>query len=118
MKAVAVCIVMGVAMLLGFAQNAFDSEKARVLTLENAWNEAEKNKDAKAIAGLLAEGFSYTGSDGSFMNKKQYLASITESGYRPDQILNDSMNVQAYEHAAVVTGTYRERGSDKGKSYS
>jgi ketosteroid isomerase-like protein len=118
MKAVRVCVVLVTTMLAGFAQNAFDSAKARVLTLENAWNAAEKNKDAKAISGLLAESFSYTDSDGAFMNKEQYLASITEAGYRPDQIVNDAMTVQAYEHAAVVTGTYRERGNDKGKSYS
>ncbi len=52
------------------------------------------------------------------MNKVQYLASIAEAGYRPDQIVNDSMNVQTYERAAVVTGTYREKGAEKGKAYS
>ena len=118
MKAVRVCVVLALTMLAGFAQSAFDSEKARVVALENAWNEAEKNKDAKAIDGLLAPSFSYTDSDGTLMNKGQYLASITEAGYRPDQIVNDSMEVHPYEHAAVVTGTYREKGADKGKAYS
>ncbi|HXM67121.1 MAG TPA: nuclear transport factor 2 family protein [Candidatus Acidoferrum sp.] len=118
MKAVRVCVVLALTMLPGFGQSAYDSQKARIVALENAWNEAEKHKDAKAIAGLLAPSFSYTDSDGSFMNKQQYLASITEAGYRPDQIVNDSMSVQAYEHAAVVTGTYKEKGAEKGKSYS
>jgi ketosteroid isomerase-like protein len=89
-----------------------------VLALENSWNEAEKNKDAKAISGLLAPTFSYTDSDGSFMNKEQYLVSITEPGYRPDQIVNDSMRVEVFEHAVVVTGTYKEKGAEKGKAYS
>jgi len=118
MKAVKVCLVLGLMILASYAQSSFDSEKARVAALENAWNEAEKNKDGKAIDGLLAPSFSYTDSDGSFMNKEQYLASITEAGYRPDQIVNDSMSVQAYEHAAVVTGTYKEKGAEKGKAYS
>lgn len=118
MKAVRVCVVLALTMLAGFAQSALDSEKARVVTLENAWNEAEKNKDAKAIAVLLAPSFSYTDSDGLFMNKQQYLSSITEAGYRPDQIVNDSMSVQAYEHAAVVTGTYKEKGAENGKAYA
>jgi hypothetical protein len=52
------------------------------------------------------------------MNKEQYLVSIKEAGYRPDQIVNDSMNLQAYEHAVVVTGTYKEKGAEKGKAYS
>ncbi|MHB8214881.1 MAG: nuclear transport factor 2 family protein [Candidatus Sulfotelmatobacter sp.] len=118
MKAFGVCVVLALTTLAGFAQSALDSEKARIVALENAWNEAEKNKDGKAIDGLLAPSFSYTDSDGSFMNKQQYLASITEAGYRPDQIVNDSMEVHPYEHAAVVTGTYREKGAEKGKAYS
>ena len=119
MRAVKVCVVLALMILAGYAQvSSFDSEKARVLSLENAWNEAEKHKDGKAIDGLLAPTFAYTDSDGTFMNKQQYLASITEAGYRPDQIVNDAMNVQAYEHAAVVTGTYREKGTEKGKAYS
>ena len=119
MRAVKVCVVLALMILAGYAQvSSFDSEKARVLSLENAWNEAEKHKDGKAIDGLLAPTFAYTDSDGTFMNKQQYLASIREAGYRPDQIVNDAMNVQAYEHAVVVTGTYREKGTEKGKAYS
>ena len=119
MKAVKICMVLALMGLAGYAQvSSFDSEKARVVSLENAWNEAEKHKDAKAIDGLLAATFSYTDSDGLFMNKQQYLASSKEAGYRPDQIVNDSMNVQGYEHAVVVTGTYREKGAEKGKAYS
>ena len=119
MKAVKVCVAVAFIVLGGYAQvSSFDSNKARVLALENSWNEAEKNKDARAIEGLLAPSFSYTDSDGSFMNKEQYLRSIKEASYRPDQIVNDSMKLQAYEHAVVVTGTYREKGVEKGKAYS
>ena len=119
MKAVKVCIVLASLLLVaGQAQLASrDSDKARVLSLENAWNEAEKHKDVKAIDGLLAPSFAYTDSDGSFMNKQQFLASIAADSYRPDQIVNDSMSAQAYDHAVVVTGTYREHGTEKGKSY-
>jgi len=118
MRMLRICVLVLIALRAGYAQSSFDSEKARVLSLENAWNEAEKNKDAKAIGALLAPTFSYTDSDGTLMNKEQYLASVTAAGYRPDQIVNDSMEVHPYEHAAVVTGTYREKGADKGKSYN
>ena len=119
MKAATVCVVVASMILACYAQVfSHDSEKARVLSLENAWNEAEKHKDVKAIAGLLAPTFAYTDSDGTFMNKQQFLASIAAAGYRPDQIVNDSMNVQPYDRAVVVTGTYREQGTEKGKSYT
>jgi len=94
-----------------------DSDKARVISLENAWNEAEKNKDAKAVGGLLAPFFAYTESDGTFLNKQEFLASIAAASYDPDQIVNDSMIVNTYDHSVVVTGTYHEQGAEKGKRY-
>ncbi len=119
MKAVTVCVVLAAVMLAGYAQvSSRDSDKARVLSLENAWNEAEKHQDAKAIEGLLAPSFAYTDSDGSFMNKQQFLASISAASYHPEQIVNDSMNAQPFDHAVVVTGTYREHGTEKGKAYT
>ncbi|MGC2821535.1 MAG: nuclear transport factor 2 family protein [Candidatus Sulfotelmatobacter sp.] len=124
MKAAPSCIVLGLLILVlrfpsGLAQSSSeDSDKARIVSLENAWNEAEKHKDTKAIDGLLANAFAYTDSDGTFMTKALYLASIKEAGYHPDQIVNDSMEVRPYDHAAVVTGTYREKGAEKGKPYS
>ena len=113
-----VCIVI-VVMAVGACAQAgpHDSDKARVLSLENAWNEAEKHKDVKAIDGLIAASFAYTDSDGLFMNKQEFLASISATNYHPEQIVNDSMNAQAYDHAVVVTGTYVERGTEKGKAY-
>src|SRR5579863_3341698 len=101
MKAAMGFVVLGVMVLalripFGTAQSAsYESDKARIVSLENAWNEAEKHKDAKAIDGLLAPTFAYTDSDGTFMNKGRYLASITEAGYHPDQIVNESMGVLA-----------------------
>jgi hypothetical protein len=119
MKAVKVWVVLALMIFTGYAQvSSHDSDKARVLSLENAWNEAEKHNDAKAIDGLLASSFAYTDSDGSFMNKQQFLASISAAGYHPEQIVNDSMKAQPYDHAVVVTGTYREQGSEKGRAYS
>jgi len=72
MKAGRVCVALALAMVAGYAQSSFDAEKARVLSLENAWNQAEKNKDRKAVDALLAPTFAYTDSDGSFMSKEQY----------------------------------------------
>jgi ketosteroid isomerase-like protein len=105
--------------LAGHAQvDSHDSDKARVLSLENAWNEAERNKDGKALSTLLAPSFVYTDSDGSFMNKSQFLASITDPTYDPAQIVNDMMRADAYDHVVVVTGRYREEGTEKGRHYT
>jgi len=120
MKAVKICVLTVLMMLAGYAQqnSSRESDKTRVLSLETAWNEAEKNKDVNALSGLLAPTFSYTESDGTFSNREQFLASIKDAGYHPEQIVNETMTAQVYDHAVVVTGTYREKGLDKGKAYS
>jgi len=120
MKKILKACVLLLAMLLmvSHAQvSSHDSDKVRVLSLENAWNEAEKNKDGKAIDALLAASFAYTDADGSFLNKAQFLASITAPNYHPGQIINEGMRADPYDHVVVVTGTYREEGEEKGKHY-
>jgi hypothetical protein len=119
MRAVMVCVVLAAMILVSQAQyKVRDSDKARVTSLENAWNEAEKHKDTKAVDGLLAPFFAYTDSDGTFMNKQEFLTSIAAATYHPEQIVNDSMVVQPYDHSVVVTGTYREQGAESGKHYT
>lgn len=119
MKTVTVCVLLATLFLAGHAQvDSRDSDKTRVLSLENAWNEAERHKDGKALNTLLAASFAYTDSDGSFMNKSQFLASITDPNYDPGQIVNEAMRADAYDHVVVVTGRYREDGTDKGKHYT
>ncbi len=118
MKTLKVCVLLATMFLASPALLiSQDSDKARVPSLENAWNEAEKHKDGKALDGLLAPSFLYTDSDGSFMDKSQFLASIMASSYHPDQIVNESMKANAYDHVDIVTGIYREGGTEKGKHY-
>ena len=71
-------------LLLGFAPDTdkAESNKTRVLALENSWNEAEKHNDAHAIDALLSPSFAYTDSDGTFMNKQQFLASVSTLTYQ------------------------------------
>ena len=96
-----------------FAQT---SDTVRVLSLENAWNEAESHKDAKALAALLAPTFVYTDADGVFENRAQFLADIT--GVTATQIVNEGMKAESYVDTIVVTGAYRETGTENGKPYT
>jgi ketosteroid isomerase-like protein len=95
-----------------------DSEKSKILALENAWNQAEKNKDAKALDGLLASTLVYIDYDGMFMDKAKFLASVKAPALHPEQIVNESMTAYMYGDSAVVTGIYREKGVHNGKPYS
>lgn len=96
--------------------SAQDSDKVRVLALENAWNEAESHNDLSAMGALLAPTFAYTDADGSFMDKQHFLASIRAS--RSTMIVNEGMKAESYGNAIVVTGGYKEQGTENGKPYT
>jgi ketosteroid isomerase-like protein len=94
-----------------------EAEQTRILALENAWNLAEEHKDAQALNGLLADSLVYIDYDGTLMDKAQFMASVKAPSLHPEQIVNETMKAQVYGDSAVVTGVYREKGVEKGKSY-
>jgi ketosteroid isomerase-like protein len=95
-----------------------DAEQARILTLENAWNQAVQQKDAAALKMLLASDLIYVEYDGTLMNKAEYLASVQSPTLHPVRIVNESMDVRLYGVVAVVNGVYRESGVKNGKPYT
>jgi ketosteroid isomerase-like protein len=102
--------------ILAFAQNVRD-EGGRVLALETAWGHAIELKDTKALDQMLGSGFVAVEIDGTVSNKAEFLASIKDPSYQPSQAVNEQINVQVYGNAAVVTGIFRVKGTEKGKSY-
>ena len=102
-----------------FAQHtsAPAGEEGHLIALETAWNHAEQSKDAHALDQLLAESLVYIDYDGTLMNKKEYLASTLKNDVQGEQINNDGMTAHIYGNAAVVTGTYRDKGVEKGKAF-
>jgi len=95
-----------------------DSEKARILTLENAWSQALQQKDAGALELLLAPDVIYVEYDGTIMGKAEYLASVQEPTLHPERIVNESVKVHIYGGVAVVSGVCRESGVKNGKPYA
>jgi len=116
MKNCKLCTSLAMLLLLQALAAAQDSSKARVLAMENAWNEAESHNDVNAVSALLAPTFAYTDASGSFLNKSEFLASIRSAG--SSQIANQGMKAESYGDVIVVTGSYREQGTEKGKPYT
>ena len=111
-------MILGAMCLAAGAQdgNAVNEASAMLLSLENAWNGAELKHDAKALDLLLADIFEYTDSDGTFMNRIQWLEHVKKGvDQYDDQLGNSGMTVRVYGNSAVVTGQYRERTKVKGK---
>ena len=118
LKLLATALMLLAAPALG-AQNGvrLDPEQARILTLENAWNQAVQQKDAQALKMLLAPDLIYVEYDGTLMNKAEYLASVESPSMHPVRIVNEGVTVRLYGMVAVVNGVCRESGVKKGKAY-
>jgi ketosteroid isomerase-like protein len=105
------------AMLLASATVSQDKSTAadeiQIKQLERAWNQAEANQEVKAVSSLLADSLVYTDYDGSFMNKSEYRKWVVAPGQKADHIYDEGQTVKVYGDAAVVTGIYRETGTNK-----
>lgn len=98
--------------------SAASADENRILALENAWNSAEQQKDTKVLDELLSDSLSYTDYDGTFMNKKEFLTSVSAPALHPELITNESVTVHTFGPSAIVTGVYHEKGTMNGKGYS
>jgi ketosteroid isomerase-like protein len=91
-------------------------ESAMVLSLENAWNQAEVKHDAKALSLMLAEIFDFTDDTGHFMNKRQWLAHIEDDDDNVELLGNSEMVVHLHGDVAIAIGKYRVQTNNKGQS--
>ena len=93
------------------------ADEIQIKQLERAWNQAEARQEVKEVSSLLADTLVYTDYDGSFMNKSEYMKWVVAPDQKADHLYDEGLTVQVYGNAAVVTGIYRETGTNKGKHY-
>lgn len=94
-----------------------NADEIQIRQLEHAWNQAEAKQEVKEVSSLLADTLVYTDYDGSFMNKSEYMKWVAAPQQKADHLYDEGLTVQIYGAAAVVTGIYRESGTNKGKPY-
>jgi len=104
-------IALGGALLLVFlgkgvqaAESDADKSKS-VITLENAWNQAEEQHDWVALKLLLAEEFVYTDYDGRFMHRDEWLKKVKDvpKQWNFRALVNVVQDARAYGNTVVVT---------------
>jgi ketosteroid isomerase-like protein len=94
-----------------------DAVKAKVLSLEQLWNQAEVGKDTQSLDQLLAPSFIFVDIDGSLQNKAQFLSGVTDRSEHIDSIRSESMVSHVHGDTVIVTGVYHEKGTLNGKAY-
>src|SRR3954447_17811409 len=103
--------------LQALAQSHTDAE-SKILAMENAWNPAQRDHDAKALEALVADTFVNTDYDGTVENKSEFLTDSKDTSYKYDSVGNTNVSVFFYNGTtAVVTGTYHTVGTHKGKAF-
>jgi ketosteroid isomerase-like protein len=102
-----------------FAQekSTASNDEIQIRQLERAWNQAEAHHDVGAVTAIVADTLTYIDFDGSIMNKAEYLRDVTKTAYQADHLYDEGLKVVVYGKAAVVSGIYRETGTNKGKNY-
>jgi ketosteroid isomerase-like protein len=92
-------------------------DKSMILALESAWNQAEIHHDATAAAAIMADSFISVDHHGALQNKSQYLASLKDLSFKPEEIAHSDTTVYLYGNTAIVTSVYRTKGTDDGKPF-
>jgi len=131
MKKMLVLFVLGLAVpLLGAAQTTEktavskgtvaqgEDVAAQLKALENAWSDAVLKHDAAALDAILDDSLVETNSVGTVSNKAKDLADLKAGEPKLESFSLDNMKVHVYGNAAVVTGRFALKGTDKGKDIS
>jgi len=101
-----------------FAQKSIDdSQQTKLVVMEHLWNEAQMNRDARALEGMIGANFVNTEYDGEVSDKAKFLADIKDPQFNLSNINIQDVKVSMYADSAVVVGAYRTKGSYQGKPY-
>jgi ketosteroid isomerase-like protein len=90
------------------------SVSQELIALENKWTEEAKKGNADGVAPLLWADYVTTDADSSVHNKAESLARIKTAKWEINEI--SDLQVAVHGDAAVVTGTWRGKGTEGGKS--
>jgi ketosteroid isomerase-like protein len=94
------------------------SVEQELIKLENEWNDATVKRDVAFLDGILANNWTGTDQDGTFLSKAQFLASLKSGKDVISSEVADEMKVRVYGDTAVVTGRNTFKGKLKGKDTS
>ncbi len=94
-----------------------DSQQSKLLVMEHLWNEAQVNRDARALDSMIGAAFVNTEYDGEVSDKSQFLADIRDPQFNLRSLTIQDLKVSMYADSAVVVGVYRTKGSYQGKAY-
>jgi len=110
-----VCLALSA---VAFAQSDDTRTRERQLVaLEHLWNEAQVNRDSRALAGMIGDKFVNTEWDGEVSERGKFLADIADPEFKTSALTIQDVKVILYQDTAVVTGVYHTKGTHQGKPF-
>jgi ketosteroid isomerase-like protein len=91
--------------------------QSKIIALEQAWNQAYKLADHRALDQILDNQIVLINDDGTAQTKAEFLASVKKSTGQDQQVAPESMSVHVFGNTAISTGVFRAKGIEAGKSY-
>ena len=90
------------------------SVESQLKDMENRWAAAVKNRDGATIKEILAEDYVGLSSKGEYRSKRREISEVTKSKDTFKSTSDSRVKVRVVsKNVAVVTGDYREVGTDK-----
>jgi len=111
----ALCAICGSAMAQQGSMASGDEAKIR--ECEAKWDTAAVNNDVKTFDELLADKYISTDPQGRVQTKSQMLADLKSGNFKFISSEADEMKVFLYGDAAVVSGRWKGKYIENGKTY-
>ena len=94
-----------------------DSQETKLLVMEHLWNEAQVNRDARALDAMIGAAFVNTEYDGEVSDKTKFLTDIKDPHFNLSSLTIQDLKVTMYGDSAVVVGIYHTKGTYQSKPY-
>lgn len=101
-----------------FAQKSKDdSQQTKLVVMEHLWNEAQVNRDSRALNSMIGTAFVNTEYDGEVSDKAKFLADIKDPHFNLSSLTIQDLKVSMYADSAVVVGVYHTKGTYQSRPY-
>jgi len=113
------CLLLTLALIgqVAAQKSKDDSQEIKLMVMEHLWNEAQVNRDARALDAMIGTAFVNTEYDGEVSDKSKFLADIKDPQFNLNTLTIQDLKVSMYADSAVVVGSYRTKGTYEGKAY-
>jgi ketosteroid isomerase-like protein len=113
------CLLLAIAAIAQAAaqKSKDDSQETKLLVMEHLWNEAQVNRDSRALDSMIGAAFVNTEYDGEVSDRSKFLADIKDPQFNLSSLTIQDLKISMYGDSAVVVGNYRTKGTYQGKAY-